>query len=159
MNNNTFDDTSILTNNQQGLATAIRFQWSEVLWLSNDTLPPMASDFLTIIDLQNKEIGAVVDLIAVVFECRPEQIITSKTGRVTKKKLITLIDEAYKMVTLTLWSPHTEKLDTYEGKAVIFQNLSLREYSNKLYLESSVNAVIVTDGTETAVERLNNKLF
>ena len=94
---------------------------------------------------------------AVVFKTGPEQTVICTDGRVNvKKKLITLIiDDAYKMIILTLWPQFIEELDAHEGKAVSFQNLTLEDYNNKFYLESSVNTIITKDGTEEAIQELS----
>ena len=60
------------------------------------------------------------------------------------------------MITLSLWPPFIDELNAYEGKAITFQNLTLKDYNNKVYLDTSVNTIIIKEGTEEAVERLND---
>ena len=90
-----------------------------VIQLPNNAFPPLHNDFKTIVELREKKSWTSVDLIAVVFEVGSLRAVTCRTGRPTTKKTVTLIDDSNKMITLTLWSDNTEKLNYSGGKSVI----------------------------------------
>ena len=118
-------------------------------------MPPLEQDLLSIIQLHGKEVNTIVDLLAVVFEVGPIQIINCQDGKPRKKRNVTLIDDSYKVVTLGLWPDFTERLNGLEGHAIIFQNLQLREYQAKLMLSTTTNTIITVESADDGVNYLN----
>ena len=111
-------------------------------------LPPLEQDLLSIIELRGKEPNATVDLRAVVFEVGPIQIVNCQDGKPRKRRNVTLVDDSYKILTLALWPDFTDCLNKLKDHAIIFQNLQIREYQEKLMLLTTTNIIITVDSAD-----------
>ncbi|CAO3636360.1 unnamed protein product [Mucor hiemalis] len=80
---------------------------------SESAIPQMSYDFVKIADLDKHEKGSNVDILGVVTEDQGvSEIITKATGRPTKKREITIVDDSNKSVRLTLWDTAAEEFDS-----------------------------------------------
>ena len=67
-----------------------------------------------------------------------------------------MIDDTFKVVSLGLWSEFVDTLNGSEGRAVLFQNLQLREYRGKLMLSTTINSIIDCESQQGRVMQLNS---
>lgn len=134
--------------------TTLLFQWSKVIELPDDSLPPLKSNLLSIDELEGKQTNDVVDLIAIVFEIGPVMLINCQDGKTRRKRNVVLVDESGKMVSLGLWPEFTDQLNDREGEAVMFQNLQVRDYRNNLVLSSTTNTIISVNSPNDTVQNL-----
>ena len=67
-----------------------------------------------------------------------------------------MIDDTFKVVSLGLWSEFVDALNGSEGRAVLFQNLQLREYKGKLMLSTTTNSIIDCENQQGRVMQLNS---
>ena len=58
-------------------------------------------------------------------------------------------------MTLGLWPDFTERLNGLEGRAVIFQNLQVREHQAKLMLSTTTNTILTVESADDGVNYLN----
>jgi hypothetical protein len=114
---------------------------SDLRKISGKSLPEIATNFKSIAELA---IGTEmpVDLFAVVYEVGEIQKFNCKDGLTRPKMNVRLVDDTKKIITLGLWSEHSEKMKGTEGTTVLIRNVAVREYNGKRVLTSTANSII-----------------
>ncbi|KAI8339707.1 hypothetical protein BC941DRAFT_372880 [Chlamydoabsidia padenii] len=104
-------------------------------------IPEMNYSFVKIADMDNHEKGATIDIIGVVVEDSGiQEIVAKATGRPTKKRELSLVDDTQKQIRLTLWDRVAESFDASGTPVVACKGVRVNDFNGRsLSLAASGN--------------------
>ncbi|XP_046966366.1 replication protein A 70 kDa DNA-binding subunit-like isoform X3 [Vanessa cardui] len=94
------------------------------------TLPTVKYDFLSISDIANKSPDAIIDVIGVCKIASDLQERTTKsTGKILKKREMTLVDQSHSAITVQLWGNDAEKFVITTNTIIALKGALLIEFN------------------------------
>ncbi|XP_045448079.1 replication protein A 70 kDa DNA-binding subunit [Melitaea cinxia] len=94
------------------------------------TLPSIKYDFIPISDIADKSPETIVDTIGVCKGASELQELTARnTGRLLKKREVTLVDQSGAAITLTLWGNEAETFDASTNPIIAVKGARLAEFN------------------------------
>jgi replication factor A1 len=101
--------------------------------------------FVKISDIANQEVGATIDLIAIVRHASEvsEIVSTKQNGKVMQKRELTLVDETMSEVRLTLWGDKavSQQYDWQSSPVTAFKGLKVGDYGGRSLSASGSTAI------------------
>lgn len=95
-------------------------------------IPQMIYDFVQIGDLEKFEKGSVIDIIGVVTEdAGLSEIVGKATGKATNKREITIVDDSFKSVRLTLWDTVAEQFDSSGNPIIACKGVRVNDFNGR----------------------------
>ncbi|KAL4707759.1 hypothetical protein ACJJTC_001705 [Scirpophaga incertulas] len=96
----------------------------------SSSLPDIKYDFIPINTIADKSPDTIVDIIGVCKYAADIQELTAKsTGKLLKKREVTLVDSSGGAVSLTLWGSEAEKFDGSSNPVVVAKGARLTEFN------------------------------
>ncbi|XP_045536529.1 replication protein A 70 kDa DNA-binding subunit isoform X2 [Papilio machaon] len=94
------------------------------------TVPSVKFDFVPISEIANRSPDSLLDMIGVCKSAADVQELTAKsTGRLLKKREVTLVDSSGGAITLTLWGNEAEKFDGSTNPVIAAKGARLTEFN------------------------------
>ncbi|XP_013165183.1 PREDICTED: replication protein A 70 kDa DNA-binding subunit [Papilio xuthus] len=94
------------------------------------TVPSVKFDFVPISEIANKSPDSLLDMIGVCKSAADVQELTAKsTGKLLKKREVTLVDSSGGAITLTLWGNEAEKFDGSTNPVIAAKGARLTEFN------------------------------
>ncbi|XP_026492335.2 replication protein A 70 kDa DNA-binding subunit-like [Vanessa tameamea] len=110
------------------------------------TLPTLKYDFLSISDIANKSPGAFLDVIGICKMASDLQERTAKnTGKILKKREITLVDQSYAAITVELWGNKAENFDATTNTVIALKGARLAEFNGSKSLSCLGSTMLRTN--------------
>ncbi|KNC36238.1 replication factor a protein [Plasmodium falciparum RAJ116] len=107
----------------------------EILDEENENIPKYNYNFISIDNIKNMNTGSFVDIIAVVLNYQEKmQIFVKKTGQYKDKRDVTLIDESFDTIQVTLWEKNAtiiDEMNLRDNCIVCFKYLKIGEWQGK----------------------------
>ena len=83
-----------------------------------------------------------IDICVVVVDTKSPRTIPLKSGEVTQKQRISVVDDSAKLVSLEIWNTAVKSLDDSIGQCIIVKGVKVKRYKETIYLELSKTGVI-----------------
>ncbi|CAO3638936.1 unnamed protein product [Cunninghamella echinulata] len=96
------------------------------------SVPTISYNFVKIADMDKHEKFAVVDVIGVLKEDSGIQEIVSKaTGRPTKKRELSIVDETQKQIRVTIWDTAAEHFEAHGNPVIAFKGCRVGDFNGR----------------------------
>ncbi|XP_047533064.1 replication protein A 70 kDa DNA-binding subunit-like [Vanessa atalanta] len=110
------------------------------------TVPTVKYDFLAISDIANKSPDTILDTIGVCRAASDLQELTAKsTGKLLKKREVTLVDQSGSAITLTLWGNEAENFDANTNPVIAVKGARLAEFNGSKSLSCLGSTMLRTN--------------
>ncbi|ORE09798.1 replication factor-a protein [Rhizopus microsporus var. microsporus] len=128
---------------------------TEIELCSGDSaIPQMNFKFVKVSDLDNIEAGSTIDIMGVVIQDNGvTEIVTKSTGRPTKKRELSIVDESGKSVRLTIWDKTAEEFDSNDSPIIACRGVRVSDFNGRS-LSLSASGTLKTNPDIPETQRL-----
>ncbi|XP_053703021.1 replication protein A 70 kDa DNA-binding subunit-like isoform X2 [Synchiropus splendidus] len=117
---------------------------SIVLCDDNQRIPMVHCDFVSIAELDHRDIDALVDVIGLCKSADDVSLITTRAGREVSKRDLHLLDMSGKEVTATIWGDEAVKFDGSGQPVVVIKGARLSDFGGRS-LSASFNSTLMVN--------------
>ena len=87
-------------------------------------------------DLLKKAGSETVTIMGIVYGVQAAQEVACRDGKTRRKQTVSVVDDSYCIVHVTLWEAYAGAVDGKEGEVVELQNLEVEDFRGKRTLGS-----------------------
>ena len=104
-------------------------------------------------DLLSRNNNDKVTFGGIVYEVQQTQAVPCRDGKSRKKQVVSLVDDTFHIVQVTLWEQFTGRIDTEEGQYVEFRNMEIKDFRGKRGLSTGSMTSIIDNHDDSDAHR------
>ena len=99
----------------------------------NNIVPPIEYNFVKVADIENFDDKDKIDILVYVTEVGNCENQTTRSGRDTNKREVTVTDDSNAEIMLTLWGENASKYnqENFEGKIIAIRSVMVTDWNGK----------------------------